>query len=219
MKIKHAIYSKNEQNKIKVTPALRALVKRAVKEALEYEGFELPAEISVTFTDNSGIHELNREYRNIDRETDVLSFPLLEADEVNALKSGITDDISADELSADAAYSGANDAQKEAGIDIADEDIDCKADDYDAQALCDMAQMWACDDNEPVALGDIVLSLEKAEAQAKEYGHSLERETAFLTVHSVLHLLGYDHEISKEDEKEMFEKQEEILSKMGLGRK
>ncbi len=218
MKIKHAIYSKNEQNKIKVTPALRALVKRAVKEALEYEGFELPAEISVTFTDNSGIHELNREYRNIDRETDVLSFPLLEADEVNALKSSITDDISADELSDNASDGGANDAQKEAGIDIAEEDIDC-ASDSAAQTPCDMAQMWACDDNEPVALGDIVLSLEKAEAQAKEYGHSFERETAFLTVHSVLHLLGYDHEISKEDEKEMFEKQEEILSKMGLGRK
>lgn len=170
MKIKHAIYSKNEQDKIKLTPALRALVKRAINTALQYEGFDIPAEISVTFTDNEGIHSLNREYRNIDRETDVLSFPLLESDELHELKNH----MAIDHLN---------------------------------------------DPDEPVALGDIVLSLEKAELQAKEYGHSLERETAFLTVHSVLHLLGYDHEISPDDEKEMFLKQEDILSKMGLGRK
>lgn len=67
-------------------------------------------------------------------------------------------------------------------------------------------------------LGDIVISLEKACEQAGEYGHSFDREVAFLTVHSVLHLLGYDHETSLEDEKEMFWKQEEILKIMGLTR-
>ena len=69
-----------------------------------------------------------------------------------------------------------------------------------------------------VMLGDIVISLERADAQAKEYGHSYERETAFLTVHSMLHLLGYDHETSEEDEKEMFARQEIVLSVMGLPR-
>ena len=69
------------------------------------------------------------------------------------------------------------------------------------------------------ALGDIVISLERAKAQADEFGHSLERELAFLTVHSMLHLLGYDHETGKEDETEMFSKQEEILSLLGLERK
>ena len=74
------------------------------------------------------------------------------------------------------------------------------------------------DDGEMAILGDIVLSLEKAKAQAEEYGHSFEREVAFLTVHSVLHLLGYDHELSEEDEKEMFFKQDEILKIMKLER-
>lgn len=67
-------------------------------------------------------------------------------------------------------------------------------------------------------LGDIVLSLERAKEQAEEYGHSFERECAFLCVHSVLHLLGYDHEISEEEEKEMFARQEAILNMMGLTR-
>ena len=67
------------------------------------------------------------------------------------------------------------------------------------------------DDGEMAILGDIVLSLEKAKSQAEEYGHSFEREVAFLTVHSVLHLLGYDHELSEEDEKDTFFRQEEIL--------
>ena len=69
------------------------------------------------------------------------------------------------------------------------------------------------------ALGDIVISLERAAAQAKEYGHGIDRELAFLTAHSVLHLLGYDHETSEDDMTEMFRKQEEILALLGLERK
>ena len=74
------------------------------------------------------------------------------------------------------------------------------------------------DDGEDCVLGDIVISLEKAKEQAESYGHSMEREIAFLTVHSVLHLLGYDHEEGKAEESEMFEKQEAVLVKMGLTR-
>lgn len=69
-----------------------------------------------------------------------------------------------------------------------------------------------------VLLGDIVISAEKADAQAKEYGHSLMREMCFLAVHSVLHLLGYDHERSREEEKLQFDKQEEILNSLGITR-
>jgi probable rRNA maturation factor len=74
------------------------------------------------------------------------------------------------------------------------------------------------DDGEYCVLGDIVISAERAAEQAVEFGHSNEREIAFLTVHSVLHLLGYDHENSKEEEADMFARQEEILKKMNLTR-
>ncbi len=69
-----------------------------------------------------------------------------------------------------------------------------------------------------VFLGSMVLCVDKARAQAEEYGHTLEREIAFLTVHSVLHLLGYDHETGTKQETEMFQKQEEALAEMGLAR-
>ena len=153
------VYITNEQKAFAVTKALRGLIRRAIGAALKYEKFYADAEISVTFTDNEGIRALNSEYRNIDRATDVLSFPLLEREDV---------------------------------LDI--------------------------DGEETVCLGDIVISLERADFQAKEYGHSFERECAFLCVHSVLHLLGYDHELGKEQENEMFAKQEEILTKMKLTR-
>ncbi|MBQ9691834.1 MAG: rRNA maturation RNase YbeY [Clostridia bacterium] len=155
------IYIQNCQDKFEVTRSLRGLVRRAIGQALKYEKFPFDAEVSVTFTDNVGIHEINREYRDIDRPTDVLSFPLYERGEIT------------------------EDETDEAGR---------------------------------VALGDIVISLEKAEAQSVEYGHSFEREVAFLCVHSVLHLLGYDHELGPSEEKEMFAKQEAILQIMHLGR-
>lgn len=157
MSAKATVFTRNEQKSVPLTPSLRALVRRSVKAALEYEGIEFSPEVSVTFTDNEGIRELNHAHRGIDRPTDVLSFPLLDADELSEADNG-------------------------------------------------------------APIGDIVISLERAEAQANEYGHSLERETAFLAVHSVLHLLGYDHEISEKDEVDMFARQDEILKKMGIKR-
>lgn len=157
MKAKATVLIKNDQKKIKMTPDLRRLVKRAVLAVLDFEDFGRRAEVSVTFTDNVGIHALNREYRNVDRPTDVLSFPLSDGE------------------------------------------------DYDT-------------DGDAVLLGDIVISLERAQTQAEEYGHSFEREVAFLTVHSMLHLLGYDHETSPEDERDMFARQDEILISAGMTR-
>ncbi len=153
------IYISNEQSEVDVTQKLCGLVRRAVNQALKYEKFPCDAEISVTFTNNSGIHSLNLEHRGIDRPTDVLSFPLYEAQDIEKL---------------------------------------------DSDELC--------------ALGDIVLSLEKAQEQSREYGHSFERETAFLCVHSVLHLLGYDHELGEAEEKDMFFRQEEVLKRLKLER-
>lgn len=157
MKAKATVLIKNDQKKIKMTPDLRRLVKRAVLAVLDFEDFGRRAEVSVTFTDNEGIHALNREYRNVDRPTDVLSFPLSDGE------------------------------------------------DYDT-------------DGDAVLLGDIVISLERAQTQAEEYGHSFEREVAFLTVHSMLHLLGYDHETSPEYERDMFARQDEILISAGMTR-
>ena len=86
--------------------------------------------------------------------------------------------------------------------------------DEDNQMICDEFDF----DEENIVLGDIVICAKRADEQAKEYGHSFEREIAFLTVHSMLHLLGYDHEHSEDMEQEMFKKQKEILNKMGITR-
>ena len=156
---------RNNQRKFKVTKDMRDLVRSAVKAALEYMDFPLKSEVSVMFTDDEEIHELNRLHRGVDRPTDVLSFPLFEYDENG---------------------------------DIIEDDLDFNP-------------------NGEMILGDIVISLETASRQAQEYGHSFEREIGFLTVHSMLHLFGYDH-MTPEDEEEMFGYQREILERMGLER-
>lgn len=156
---KAKFYFDNEQSVRPVNFGLKHLVRKTVRAALAYEQFTDPVEISVTFTDNEGIRELNREHRSIDRATDVLSFPMY--------------DFHAGEVPPE---------------------------------------------DERVALGDIVLSLERAAEQATEFGHSYEREVGFLTAHSVLHLLGYDHERSPEEDEDMRRRQREILDGMGLTR-
>lgn len=160
----------NRQDKIEFADDIRKNIENAIGESLEFEGFDKPCEVSVVITDNEGIKEINREFRNIDKETDVLSFPMLDFEE------GYYD---------------------EEEVQVSVEDINPNSGE--------------------VVLGDIVISLEKALEQSKEYGHSFHREIAFLTVHSVLHLLGYDHE-KEEDRVIMRSKEEEILGKLGLCR-
>ena len=153
------IYFENEQDKLPLTYKMKMLVREAIETTLDFEDFQNYCEVSVTFTDNEGIHELNKKFRGVDKPTDVLSFPLFDFE-------GETEEPPIDEVMSN--------------------------------------------------LGDIVISLEKAEEQANEYGHSFARETAFLCVHSMLHLLGYDHEKSDEDDVEMRAKQSEIMKIMGL---
>ncbi len=155
----------NDQSAIEISDEIIETLHKAIEKTLEYESFLDPCEISLTFTDNNGIHEQNLLSRGIDRPTDVLSFPLLECEEDGTLV-------------------------------IYDEDY---TDGF-------------------VALGDILISAERAKEQAEEYGHTFLREVAFLTVHSMLHLLGYDHEKGIEEEKEMFQKQDEILNFLGIVR-
>ncbi len=149
----------NNQNKVKLPVGLRLLVKKCCQAVLAYENFGHDAEVSVSFVDNNDIRKLNKIYRDKDKSTDVLSFPLGEG--------------------------GVYDINNETG---------------------------AC------LLGDVVISMETAVKQAYIYGHSLEREVGFLTVHSMLHLLGYDHETSSLDAANMNEKQEIILEKLGVSR-
>ncbi len=158
-KMNMMIYFENEQDKLRIPYKLKMLVRAAIEATLDYEQYGNASEVSVTFTDNAGIHELNKKFRGIDRPTDVLSFPLFDY-------SGESEEPPVDEL---------------VGM-----------------------------------LGDIVISLERAELQAQEYGHSFEREVAFLTVHSMLHLLGYDHETSEDDETDMRRRQSEIMDILGL---
>ena len=152
------IYFENEQEKFPVSYSLKILLREAIETTLDFEDFQNVCEVSVTFTDNEGIRELNNKFRQIDKPTDVLSFPL-----------------------------------------------------FDFEGECEEPPIDEIISN----LGDIVISLEKAKAQADEFGHSFKREVAFLTVHSMLHLLGYDHERSEED-REMRSKQSEIMRIMGL---
>lgn len=149
----------NNQDCVKVPTGIRLLIRKCCHAVLTYENFKGDAEVSVSFVDNEQIHELNREYRNVDRSTDVLSFPLGENGEY----------------------------------------------DLNPETNC-------------YVIGDIVISLETALKQSIVFGHSLEREIGFLTVHSMLHLLGYDHETSKLDERIMREKEEAILSQLGVSR-
>ena len=152
------VYFTDDRDTGRVSYAMKRLIRRAVVATLQYEGFENEVQVSVTFTDDEGIRELNRQYRQIDRATDVLSFPLID-------------------------FEGGEEPPT---------------------------------DEAEVMLGDIVLSLERAQAQAEEFGHSMEREVAFLTVHSMLHLLGYDHVNSEEEDAQMRRRQREVLEKMGL---
>ena len=153
------VYITNDQHSVKVPSGLRILIRRSCNAVLEFEHFEGPAEISVTFVDNAKIAELNNQYRNKPMPTDVLSFPL-----------------------------------GQDGVYDIDQDTGAKM------------------------LGDIVISMEKAMEQAELYGHPLQREVAFLTVHSMLHLLGYDHEHGGLEAVRMREKEEAVLIQLGLPR-
>ncbi len=153
----------NRQNGITVDEAMEAIVVQVVDKVLAYEECEEDYEVSISFVGNEEMRSLNNEYRGIDKETDVLSFPMVE--------------FMDEELE-----------EEDENVEYIDEEI---------------------------ALGDIVISMERVLEQAEDYGHSFERELAFLLVHGMLHLLGYDHE-DEASEKEMFEKQEIILKEMNL---
>lgn len=137
---------------------------------LDSEKCPYEAEVNLLLTDNDGIQEFNRENRNIDAPTDVLSFPNIEYDVAANFEN---------------------------------------VEDY-------MADYFEPDSGELI-LGDIIISIDKVQQQAFEYGHSQKREFAFLVAHSMLHLCGYDH-MTPDEEQEMISKQEAILNNLGITR-
>lgn len=147
------------------TNPVETLLARVIPAALDAEGVEVPCEIDVLLTDDGGIRGVNREMRDIDAPTDVLSFPMFDL---------------------------------QPGDKPLPEDAD------PATGL--------------VPLGDMCISLERARAQGVEYGHGAERETAYLAVHSVLHLLGYDHLDEGPMKAQMRSREEAIMEILGLPR-
>lgn len=145
----------NDQQNLYATAPLALILERVLREGLRRLQVDEEVEIGVTFVDDDGIRQLNREYRSIDKVTDVLSFPQTE-------------------------------------------------DDWDVP---DIAR----------PLGDIVISLSRAAQQAEDFGHSFEREVGYLTAHSLLHLVGFDHQ-TPEDKEKMRELEEAIMEACGLGR-
>jgi probable rRNA maturation factor len=141
------------------------LLRRVIRAALDQQGVDVPCEVDVLLTDDEGIHAINLEQRQVDRPTDVLSFPMFDL------------------------------------------------------APGDRPQPdWADPATGLVPLGDMVISLERCAAQAEEFGHPLERELAYLCVHSILHLLGYDHMDEGPMKRQMREREEVILETLGIGR-
>ena len=146
------------------------VIKTVISKTLETENCPYETEVNVLLTGNEEIHEANKEFRGIDRPTDVLSFPMVDYD-----------------FPSDFSYVEEN------------------------------PESYINPETDELLLGDIMISVDKVYEQANEYGHSREREFAFLIAHSMLHLLGYDH-IDEEERKVMEEKQEAILDALGITR-
>lgn len=149
----------NEQDKVQISQDLLEDIKKIIQSCEEEEGIYFDNEISLTFVDDEKIQALNKEHRNIDSATDVLSFPMYEKEDL---------------------------------------DMEKKSDDKFVKLL-----------------GDIVISLEKAQAQALDYGHSFKREVCYLICHSMFHLMGYDH-INEDDKSVMRAKEEKIMNKFNI---
>lgn len=146
------------------------IVTKVVNEALDYEHCPYEVELNIILTDNEEIRVINKEYRDIDRATDVLSFPMVDYEEPS-----------------------------------------------DFSKLEELADDYFNPETGELLLGDIIISVEKVIEQANNYGHTKERELAFLTAHSMLHLFGYDHMI-EEERITMEKKQEQILEKLSYSR-
>ncbi len=157
------VFIEDEQTVVTLKDEQLQLLKKTVMQCLKDETISRGSEINILLTDDESIRQINKQHRDIDKSTDVLSFPIAD------IKNG------------------------EILSDQGDIDMD--------EGL--------------LLLGDIIISVETALKQSEDYGHSFERELAFLTAHGLFHLLGYDH-MQKDEETVMISKQESALEKLGL---
>ena len=162
--MKHQIIVRYANRRDK-NPALTLHLSRCIRAALDAENVNVPCEINVLVTDDEGIRAINRAMRNIDRATDVLSFPMFQFTP-GAFPQDVSEDL-----------------DPQTGL---------------------------------LPLGDMAISLERAKDQAARFGNTTRREVGYLTIHSVLHLLGYDHERSADEDKLMREKQRAVMHALGL---
>jgi len=156
----------NNNNDFDVFENYQSVIEDVVKACIEEENYPQNVEVSISLVDNEQIRKLNSEFRNIDKHTDVLSFPMINFKE------------------------------------------NCSLDDIDIKDCINI-------DTKEIVLGDIIISVEQAKKQAEEFNHSLKREIAFLTAHSMFHLMGYDH-MQTQEEKIMIEKQKKVLSELKI---
>lgn len=161
----------NRQNRVCLNEDFIDFIEEVVKCVLNFEEVNIECEIVILFVDNETIREINFEHREINRETDCLSFPMLYYQEGKVFK---------------------------------DQYKNFKFKDHDMNG-------------ENLLLGDIIISLEKAQSQSLEFGHKFEREVSYLVIHSLLHLLGYDH-IEEKDKKIMRCREKEIIKKLRIFR-
>lgn len=144
------------------------MIEEAVKQSLIIENITSSVEVSVMIVSSEEIKEINKEQRNIDQSTDVLSFPMLDYNPIDSMNATLN-------------------------------------------------KCTRNPETNEVYLGDIVISWDKVIEQSQDYGHTVNRELSFLVIHSMLHLLGYDH-MTEADERAMIKQQKLILDKLGIGR-
>lgn len=185
----------NEQNAFAISEELVNKLEQLLELAGRAEHVS-EGEVALTFVDDAEIQRLNKEYRGLDKPTDVLSFAMQEMgeDEIEIIFD--EDDFIQEE-----------DLRSGELLDQQEEDAQADEDD----------EAFESDEMFEEPLGDIIVSVPRAIAQSEDYGHSVERELGFLFVHGFLHLIGYDHQ-TEEEEKIMFAKQEAILQEAGLVR-
>ena len=211
------------------------IINKVINECFSNEGLDkLNIYISITLTNPEVIHKLNKEYRNVDRATDVLSFPMFEKNEIEEM---LKEHKIVESSIAERAEEDCNSNCEENEISNCEENVSSNCEgkenhssNHEEKGSSNHEEKVDLNSNETMTdsdsienfnecdvLGDLVISIPKVYEQAEEYGHSFKRELSYMVVHSFYHLMGYDH-IIESDKVIMRKKEDEILNKLGITR-